>query len=545
MDGDGRGDLIIGAPGWGATRGAVPSGRAYVLFGRRGPGTIDLARARGRAAVWTLQPPPVPSLVGAASPGFGLAVAGPGDMDGDGRPDVAVGAPYAGVRNGAVYVVYARPARGGRLDLATTTAGWYALSGAPTSDLAGWALAPAGDQNGDGLADLLVGELAGGPSTASSYGVGAATVVYGSRDHAARTLDELGAGGGYVVRSPVTGDRLGFSVASAPDLDGDGRPELLVGAPLLTAASRAQGGAWVLRGGARTGILAPGPIALASFEGTGHVDTAGWSVAGLGDFNGDRRPDVAVSAPRVDRGHRANVGAVYVVYGTASAAPAARARATAGPAPARIRIAGHPAFVRLVVDVRGRLPAPGAIMAADPDPYRDGRVRVVVPGRGPAARAVRANAAGVSARVTPGRSRLVLSVAAAQRRFKYAGYRVLHAPERLVVDLYRSAPPATGARARYGAPGCLTLTSVAAAGGRVAVAGTEHEVFEHSFPVVVRSAAGRVLGRRAVAAVSGRWSARVGYRVARAQTGTLEAVELSAKDGALSCLAQLPVRLRP
>jgi immunoglobulin-like protein involved in spore germination len=147
--------------------------------------------------------------------------------------------------------------------------------------------------------------------------------------------------------------------------------------------------------------------------------------------------------------------------------------------------------------------------------------------------------------VTAGRTRLLVSIAAASGRFKYAGYRVLHSPERLVVDLYKAAPPRAGATARYGPPGCLAFTSVATPPRRVAATGSERDVFEHSFPVRVRSAGGRVLGQRPVAAAAGRWSTSVRYRVARPQTGTLEAVELSAKDGALRCLAQVPARLRP
>jgi hypothetical protein len=78
---------------------------------------------------------------------------------------------------------------------------------------------------------------------------------------------------------------------------------------------------------------------------------------------------------------------------------------------------------------------------------------------------------------------------------------------------------------------------VTAAGGRFKDAG--HRVLS----VRVRSATGRVLARRVVSASAGRWQARLAYRVAHAQTGTLEAVELSAKDGALSCLVQAPVAL--
>jgi hypothetical protein len=209
------------------------------------------------------------------------------------------------------------------------------------------------------------------------------------------------------------------------------------------------------------------------------------------------------------------------------------------------RIADHPAYVRVVVDFTDGTLDARAVEATDPDPSSDGRVRIVVPSRNAQAQAPAVRAAGVRARVLSGRGRVVVSLSATPHRFKYAGYRVLRAPERLVVDLYKRRPPAAGAAAIYGRPGCLGLISVTARAGSVTAVGTERGVFEHSFPVVVRAADGRVLRRTPVSAAGGRWRARLPYRVATAQTGTLEAVELSAKDGALSCLVQTPVGLRP
>lgn len=210
-----------------------------------------------------------------------------------------------------------------------------------------------------------------------------------------------------------------------------------------------------------------------------------------------------------------------------------------------IRIGDHPATARVVVDFAGGRLDPGPIMATDPDPYSDGRIRVVVPARNAQARAPTARGAGVTARVLQGANRVTVAVSGARRRFKYAGYRVLHGGERLVIDLFKSAPRGSGAVARYGRPGCLALGTIAVRPPRILVTGTERDVFEHSFPVRVRSATGRAVGQSTVSAAAGRWRANVRFRVTRPQTGTLEAVELSAKDGALACLAQAPVRLRP
>jgi hypothetical protein len=230
---------------------------------------------------------------------------------------------------------------------------------------------------------------------------------------------------------------------------------------------------------------------------------------------------------------------------TAVLAGAAPAGATVDLTAIGTRIGDHPAFVRVVVDFTdGVINAP-AVEATDPSPHADGRVRIVVPSRNAQAQAPAVRREGITARVLPGQDRVVVALSTERRRFKYAGYQVLHDPERLVIDLYKSRPPAAGAFASYGRPGCLSFTAIAGRRRSITVRGTENGVFEHSFPAYVRSSGGRILGRKTVTAAAGRWRARIGYRVARAQTGTVEAVELSAKDGALTCLVQAPVGLRP
>ena len=312
LDGDHLGDVLIGAPAYRAGTSSDAVGRVYALLGRRRSGTIDIAHP-GRA-LWTVQGPP--AAAGQPATGFGAAVAGPATPTATAVPTWRSALRTSRSATARVYVVLARPVPGGVLDLGAGPGAWYRVDGPPSSDLAGWALAPAGDQNGDGLADLLVGEHAGGQALTSSYGVGAAYVLYGRRGREDASLADLGTGG-YALRSSVPGDRLGFAVATAGDADGDGRADLLLGAPLAGDATRAAGAAYLVSGGPRTGTIAPqalpAPEAIA-YGGTSRYETAGWSVAGLGDFNGDRRPDVAISAPRVDVGSHQNAGSVFIVY---------------------------------------------------------------------------------------------------------------------------------------------------------------------------------------------------------------------------------------
>jgi len=228
---------------------------------------------------------------------------------------------------------------------------------------------------------------------------------------------------------------------------------------------------------------------------------------------------------------------VALLLALAGAALAA-ARLTA----TRTRIADHPAYVRAVIAFTGGSLRSGELTATDPDPA-DGSARVRLRHARVRATAPPAAAHGLRVRVAPSANGLTVAATAAPRTFKYLGYHALHHPERLVLDLWKSTPPSPNAHVRQGAGGCLTLGRVVAPPGRITVGGREHGLFEHSFSVVVRSTAGRVLARRSVVAAGGRWSARIDYTESRRQAGTLEAVAGSPKDGALACLAQARVIL--
>ena len=208
------------------------------------------------------------------------------------------------------------------------------------------------------------------------------------------------------------------------------------------------------------------------------------------------------------------------------------------------RIAQHPGFVRVVVDFSGGTLQINNADATDPVPS-DGRARVVVRGNAIGTLPIDRAAAGVRVRVTRGAANeLVVRLTSALRAFKYMRVAGLHGPERLVLDLYSARPPAAAAEIRVGRLRCLRLTGVVADGRGFRVRGVERDLFEGSFVLRVRDRAGRVVGRRVMTA-RGAWSARVAYSVTSAQTGTLEGVAASAKDGSLACLVQVRVGLNP
>jgi hypothetical protein len=182
--------------------------------------------------------------------------------------------------------------------------------------------------------------------------------------------------------------------------------------------------------------------------------------------------------------------------------------------------------------------------AADPNPF-DGVARMVVTHAGIGTTAPPAHRLGVRVRVTQGSGRLRIRLSAAAGRFKYLAYRRLSGPQRLVVDLYRSAPPTPAAEHPGRPASCLSIAQHADTGGTIEASGTAHGIFENQFTLGVRNASGRVVGHRTVAfgATAPNWTSTVSYSVKANQPGTLEAVDFSARDGALACLAQIRVPL--
>ena len=160
-----------------------------------------------------------------------------------------------------------------------------------------------------------------------------------------------------------------------------------------------------------------------------------------------------------------------------------------------VRIGDHPAFVRAVVDfAHGEIRLPSEMLAAtDPEPFADGIARVRLGQRGVRTMARTARGLGVTVRVLQGRNRITVRLTAAVHRFKYVSYVSLRNPERLVVDLWKSAPPVVAAQILRAPGGCLELTRYKVSARHAAAAGTERNLFENAFVVRLRAADGRVL----------------------------------------------------
>ncbi len=178
------------------------------------------------------------------------------------------------------------------------------LLGVNASDSAGFAVTLLGDQDGDGLDELVVSATA---CDDGSYNAGA---VYLLRGPVSGTVDLASAPS--ILLGEAAGDAAGTTLASAFDLDGDGLDELLVGAPSNDAGGGSAGAVYLLHGPASgSSSLAS---ALAQLVGEDSGDVAGTAIHGAGDTDGDNLGDLLIGAPGQDGGGT-NAGAAYLLLG--------------------------------------------------------------------------------------------------------------------------------------------------------------------------------------------------------------------------------------
>ena len=329
FNGDGLADIVIGAPDQ-VFDGFSDSGDSYIIFGQASSfqAAINVSTLDGSNGTRFAGD----NVLGEQS---GFAVDGGGDFNGDGLDDVIVGAfqadPGGLADAGEAYVLFGQMGPAGAVVNSQTTldgADGFQINGITAGDMAGRGVSNAGDVNGDGVDDLLIGAPQGdgaGPNSGEAY------VLFGQTTPgaAAVNLADLDGTDGFRIDGPfdVTygGGRAGLSVADAGDVNGDGFDDIVVGAYLTNVGGYYgydTGRAFVVFGqaGAFGSVLNVADLDGSNgfgLTGASSYDRAGFGVAGAGDVNGDGFDDVLVGA----RSAGANTGQAYVVFG--SAAPAA------------------------------------------------------------------------------------------------------------------------------------------------------------------------------------------------------------------------------
>ena len=279
---------------------ASGGGRVAVIFGPVRPGiALDVITLGDRG--FRIRGEHVNALAGAS-------VAGVGDVNGDRLDDVLVGAPGTAFTDrgkaGAAYVVFGRR---DTTDVRLRTLG-AGGSGSPGSRRGIGPAAPSRRcPTSTAMAAAISSSAPTPPERTSPGRMREPRTSSTAQAWRRATSISLGARlGGYRIDGAAAEDRSGFSVSSVGDMNADGRPEIVIGAPNAGGT----GAAYVLWGkppppsGIDLGQL--GEQGFASAGGPG--DRAGWSVAGLADATGDGVPDIAVGAPGTDANGRPSSG---------------------------------------------------------------------------------------------------------------------------------------------------------------------------------------------------------------------------------------------
>ena len=287
VNGDGYADLAVGAQGYDNLK-----GRVYVYHGAE-----NYLGSSDRAADW--------SAAGEGGPDhFGYAVASAGDLNGDTYDDLVVGAPFYGNPDQGKAYVYHGSAGG-----LEGSAAWSA-TGEPNSNV-GSAVAAAGDVNGDGFSDLLIGDS-------------------GYDDHRGKASLYQGTPWGlnpsysfdWTAGGEQAANQFGYTLGAAGDVNGDGFSDLAVGAP---AYDGQRGKAYVFPGTPAGLSLTPFWIASGAYAG----DQFARSVATAGDVNKDGYDDLVVGAPGNDD-NGTSAGRVYLFYGSHAGLASAPGWSSAG-----------------------------------------------------------------------------------------------------------------------------------------------------------------------------------------------------------------------
>ena len=326
VNGDGYDDLIIGSPF--ADPNGDSSGEIYIVYGGASApgedGVLDLSTLDGTNGF---------ILTGIdAGDGSGRSVSSAGDVNGDGYDDLIIGA-YYGSDNyaGETYIVYggaSAPGTRGVLDLSILDGtNGFTLTGIDAFDFSGWSVSSAGDVNGDGYDDLIIGAYWADPN--GDREAGETYIVYGGASapgtDGVLDLSDLDGTNGFILTGIDAGDRSGFSVSSAGDVNGDGYDDLIIGAWDATPNGGSSGETYIVYGGAN----APGTdgvLDLSALNGTNGFtligidanDRSGFSVSSAGDVNGDGYDDLIIGAYGANPNGDSS-GETYIVYGGASA----------------------------------------------------------------------------------------------------------------------------------------------------------------------------------------------------------------------------------
>ncbi len=323
VNGDGKADFILVADS-ASPGGRKYAGTVYVLFGQANgwPAQFNLTTLNGSNGF---------AIEGLNTNDYlGFSVSTAGDVNDDGKADLVLGAhnssPGGRTFAGTVYVLFGKQSGWlPQFNLMTLNGiNGFVVEGINAADYLGWSVSTAGDVNDDGKADLVLG--AWGTSPGGRNQAGAAYVLFGrgSGWSAQFNLKTLNGTNGFAIEGLNAGDSLGWSVSTAGDVNGDGKADLVLGAPTAPPGRRSQAGTTYVLFGQANGWSPRFSLATLNgtngfaVEGINTGDKLGSSVSTAGDINNDGKTDLVLGSQNASPGGRASAGTVYVLFGRAS-----------------------------------------------------------------------------------------------------------------------------------------------------------------------------------------------------------------------------------
>ena len=260
VNGDGYNDILVGAYNYSSNK-----GRAFLYYG----------------GVSISSTPDITFTGEASGNFFGYSVSAAGDVNGDGYSDIIIGAYGNNSSTGKAYVYFGGSSMNNVADIV--------LTGEASGNFFGFSVSSAGDVNGDGFADVLVGASSYNGSTGRAY------IYYGG--FPMNNVADV------IMTGENANDQFGLSVSSAGDFNGDGYSDVLIGAKGYSSNT---GRTYIFLGGA-----AMNNIPDLTMTGETVNSAFGYSVSSAGDLNGDGFLDIIVSSP----GYNSATGRAYVFYG--------------------------------------------------------------------------------------------------------------------------------------------------------------------------------------------------------------------------------------